>query len=203
MKISVWVLSTCIPSENRPCLPEVFATEAEARNGFKDRLREEWEYNGPELDESEWTPDAAKMPDGTVVHEWDERLRAAGATPLYLGGAGCRQPFPEQEEPEAINRAIAEAVNDEWGEWELTSHNIEINVPEINQAVVALRAVKAWHAAAPIGEIEAVEQAIGENFPQALVEEALRGPANADQAKDPSQSAHGNGLASKQKERIA
>lgn len=39
----IWVLSTCIPDENEPCLPSVFATEVEAEAEFTRIMRGEWD----------------------------------------------------------------------------------------------------------------------------------------------------------------
>ena len=86
--MKIWILFTCIPSESRPCWPEVFVDESEARATFEDRLREEWKYNGPEGD------------DGKL-------------------------PFPEDAELEEINDTIGEAAGAEWGEWQLSSHELE------------------------------------------------------------------------------
>lgn len=51
-KIKVWVLSTCVPGENEPCLPNVFASEAEAMAGFDEYMRDEWKANEPGDDET-------------------------------------------------------------------------------------------------------------------------------------------------------
>ena len=57
MSTSVWVLCTCVPEESRPCLPEVFATEAAARAGYDRALRDKWAAACPEDDET-----GARMP---------------------------------------------------------------------------------------------------------------------------------------------
>ena len=41
--ISVWVLCTCFPGEDAPCLPEVFGTYAEAHAAFRQAVHEEWD----------------------------------------------------------------------------------------------------------------------------------------------------------------
>lgn len=51
MKITVWVISTCIPGENMPSLPSVFGSETIARLEFDRLMRAEWESNAPENDE--------------------------------------------------------------------------------------------------------------------------------------------------------
>lgn len=70
MKIDVWVLSTCIPSECRPCCPEVFATEADAREEFMGAMREEWQYSGPCGDDGERLP----FPEGHAPEEINEMI---------------------------------------------------------------------------------------------------------------------------------
>ncbi|WP_439398549.1 hypothetical protein ACRQ5Q_14670 [Bradyrhizobium sp. PMVTL-01] len=47
-KVTVHVLSTCIPDENEPCLPSVFGTLAEAETQFAEFMRSEWEHNAPD-----------------------------------------------------------------------------------------------------------------------------------------------------------
>jgi hypothetical protein len=46
--VRVWVLSTCIPSEDKPCWPEVFFDEETARKRYDEAIREEWAANTPE-----------------------------------------------------------------------------------------------------------------------------------------------------------
>jgi hypothetical protein len=48
MKLPVWVLSTCIREEGRPCFPEVFTSEEAAHAAFDKHMREEWAINAPE-----------------------------------------------------------------------------------------------------------------------------------------------------------
>lgn len=50
-EITVWVLSTCIPEEARPCYPQVFATEAEAEASADRNMRDEWAAAAPSDDE--------------------------------------------------------------------------------------------------------------------------------------------------------
>jgi hypothetical protein len=50
--MKVWVLSTCIPDENEPCLPHVFASQAEADAALAQAMRDEWESNKPEDEET-------------------------------------------------------------------------------------------------------------------------------------------------------
>jgi hypothetical protein len=42
MKIPAWVLSTFTREESRPCFPQVFANEDDARKVFDEAMREEW-----------------------------------------------------------------------------------------------------------------------------------------------------------------
>lgn len=50
--MKVWTVSTCIPDERDPVIPEVFATEAEAIAFLERTMREEWEINAPEDEET-------------------------------------------------------------------------------------------------------------------------------------------------------
>lgn len=98
MKINVWVLSTCVPGESEPCLPSVFSTYAEAEAEAEKMMRSEWQYNGPEDEET------------------NEKL-----------------PYPEGGWEEA-HEAIKEATSDGdplWGQWEITSHEVEIEPPPL------------------------------------------------------------------------
>lgn len=88
MKIKVWVLSTCIPGAAEPCLPEVFGTEAEALAAFDERMRGEWEHNGPADDDGELVP--------------------------YPG------------DPVKAHDLIVSDARGEWGQWQLTSHKVEV-----------------------------------------------------------------------------
>lgn len=58
MKITVWIVTTCIPErgETEPCLPSVFATEAEALAYLDASLRSDWENNQPYDDEGNPKP---------------------------------------------------------------------------------------------------------------------------------------------------
>lgn len=46
--VRVWVLSTCVPSENDPCFPIVCGSEEEAEAEAIKALRAEWETHKPE-----------------------------------------------------------------------------------------------------------------------------------------------------------
>jgi hypothetical protein len=46
-------------------------------------------------------------------------------------------------------------------------------MPTKDERIQVLRMVQQWHRKAPIDELEVVERAIGENFPQAPVDEIL------------------------------
>lgn len=51
-KVRLWIVSTCIPERGEdPCLPNVFASEAEAEAYADEMLRAEWDSAG--IDESE------------------------------------------------------------------------------------------------------------------------------------------------------
>ena len=52
MSTKIWVLSTCIPGESRPCFPEVFTTDEAAQAGFDKAMREEWASAGVEQEET-------------------------------------------------------------------------------------------------------------------------------------------------------
>lgn len=64
-KAVVWVLCTCIPEENRPCLPSVHATEAAALAKFDELMRAEWDANKPE---SEETGEPLEYPGADTAH---------------------------------------------------------------------------------------------------------------------------------------
>jgi hypothetical protein len=77
MKIDIWVLSTC--AENRPCFPEVFSDEAQARQRFEEALREEWQHHGPCHDDGNLlpfpdTPESANiaLANNTLGEGWGE-----------------------------------------------------------------------------------------------------------------------------------
>ena len=60
MKFTVWVVSTCIPERGeKPCIPSVFGSEAEAEAYADEMLRDEWETNSPDDEE---TGEAAPYP---------------------------------------------------------------------------------------------------------------------------------------------
>jgi hypothetical protein len=44
--MKIWVLSTCIPDENEPCMPQVFISEEAAEAGFAEAMRGEWQVYG-------------------------------------------------------------------------------------------------------------------------------------------------------------
>lgn len=52
MKVKIWVLSTCVPDENEPCWPQVYASEEAAQKGFREAMESEWRSNGPEDEET-------------------------------------------------------------------------------------------------------------------------------------------------------
>ena len=46
MNAVIWVITTCIPEEDAPCYPDVFATEPECIAAYDRDMRSEWEANG-------------------------------------------------------------------------------------------------------------------------------------------------------------
>lgn len=48
MKTKIWVLSTCAPGSDEPCLPEVFTSAEAADARFAEWMQEEWEHFGAE-----------------------------------------------------------------------------------------------------------------------------------------------------------
>lgn len=50
MKKSVWVVVTCIPYDNEPCFPRVFASESAAEQYLDKTMRGEWADCGPHDD---------------------------------------------------------------------------------------------------------------------------------------------------------
>ncbi len=55
--MKVWIVSTCIPDRGeKPCIPDAFATEAEAEAFADKMLREEWDSHAPQDDEGEPLP---------------------------------------------------------------------------------------------------------------------------------------------------
>lgn len=94
MKITFWVLSTCIPERGeKPCHPQVFGSLTDAEAAADAALREEWTIHG-----------------------------------LFDEETGDLLPYPGNWR-EAHN-AIAKSIGDgSWGEWEITTHEIEIADP--------------------------------------------------------------------------
>jgi hypothetical protein len=91
MKITVWVVSTCIPERGaEPCQPLVFGTEAEAEVYADQMLRNEWE------EYADWNDDGDKQ-------------------------------LPYPGDWRAANDVLVRMVGDgSWGQWQITSHEIEI-----------------------------------------------------------------------------
>lgn len=92
MKIKVWVLSTCIPDENSPVFPSVFADFSAAEAYAEERLKEEWASRAPCDDEGE--------------------------------------PLPYPGDWKKANDHLS-AESPEWGQWEMTTHEIEVALPHI------------------------------------------------------------------------
>ena len=52
----IHILSTCIPMDGKPCIPEVFTTMEAAEAAADARLREEWEQHGTQDDDGNLLP---------------------------------------------------------------------------------------------------------------------------------------------------
>src|SRR5262249_451099 len=52
----LWILTTCIPSEQKPCQPLVFTCAESALAAFDQMMREEWQYNAPDDDGGNQVP---------------------------------------------------------------------------------------------------------------------------------------------------
>lgn len=72
MEIQVWVLSTCIPDDNEPCIPTVFGSAAAADKAFAEMMQAEWESNAPE-DEETCEPLPYPGDDHALAHEVMQR----------------------------------------------------------------------------------------------------------------------------------
>jgi hypothetical protein len=112
MKMTVWVLATCIPGEPEPCQPNVYGSRAAAEAGFDEMMRAEWDSNTPENDVME------PLPYPTLDEE---------------GRIG---------DPDAAQDALKEWLGNEWGRWQLTSHQIEMPVDDdkIREAILTTAA---------------------------------------------------------------
>lgn len=107
MKTKVWVLSTCAPGSDEPCLPEVFTSGASADARFAEWMKEQWEHFGAEDADS-----------------------------------GERAPFPS--DPLRAHEIML-SLNDmedkrRFGGWEITSHEIDVPVPQAFRDLVTLAA---------------------------------------------------------------
>lgn len=96
MKITVWVVSTCIPGEPEPSLPAVFGTDAAAEAYADEMMRGEWDSNGPRDEET------------------DELLPYPGDW------------WEAQDQIVAYQTEVGSDEDDIWGRWEITSHQVEI-----------------------------------------------------------------------------
>jgi len=66
MKVTVWVVSTCVPDEPDPCLPHVFGTAEAAQAHFAEMIKNEWDASPACDDDGEPVP----MPEDSVdAHE--------------------------------------------------------------------------------------------------------------------------------------
>lgn len=70
---TIWTLSTCIPNDAVPCIPDVYTDEASALAGFEAAMRGEWASNGPHDDDG-----PVPFPDGNP-HNALEMLEEATA----------------------------------------------------------------------------------------------------------------------------
>lgn len=63
--MKVWVLSTCVPNESEPCMPQVFTSEEKAEAAFEQTMRDEWasyeDWNG--FQNPVWPGDPRKAQD--------------------------------------------------------------------------------------------------------------------------------------------
>jgi hypothetical protein len=91
MKVPVWILSTCLREEGRPCLPEIYPNEEAAQKAFDVHMREEW---------AQWAP---------------------------FGEDGVTQTDYPGDPGEAMRR-MREYHGRDFGEWELTKHEIDASV---------------------------------------------------------------------------
>lgn len=118
MKIKIWVVSTCVPNETEPCLPSVHATEAEAEAYADKMLRAEWEANGPEdPDTGERKPYPGNWREAqTGIVEFTGALRTFGK--------------------------VGDETDDAWGQWEITSHQIEIDASPLTLPAATLKNIR-------------------------------------------------------------
>lgn len=56
MKITVWTFTSCIPQENNPVIPNLYASEAEAEADAERIMQSEWETHGTEDDDGNLDP---------------------------------------------------------------------------------------------------------------------------------------------------
>lgn len=93
--MKIWVLSTCIPDETDPMVPDVFGSEAEAIAHFDLMMRAEWETIQPE-DE-----------DGTLLE--------------YPGTPQEAHDIMDEYRAQYERDSHSEI----WGRWALTTHEVE------------------------------------------------------------------------------
>lgn len=118
MKITVWVVSTCIPENTEPCWPMPFGTEPEAEAHAEAQMREEWEVNGPRDSE---TDELLPYPG-----DWREA----------------------QDRIIAYRNATGSEDDDKWGQWQITQHEIEVGTspfPALEDAIGELAEAAAAH----------------------------------------------------------
>lgn len=111
MKTKIFVLSTCIPEDCKPCFPTVFTSPEAARAGFEEVMREEWQNNAPYGDDGEPLP----FPDSP------EEANAAMADAGDMWGEYELTPYeielPEPSESRAV-AALRRALPELQGELE-------------------------------------------------------------------------------------
>lgn len=137
MNITVWIVSTCVPGEAEPCQLCVFATEAEANAYADNMLRNEWDENGPEDDETgERKPYPGDWREAqTGIVEWLRGIHVFGS--------------------------VGDHTDDEWGEWQITSHEVEIG--GIDYKALARRLSDALLNVRPLGGSEMFAK-VGDEF---------------------------------------
>lgn len=110
MKVTVWVLSTCLPDEGLPQVVGVYGSEPEARAAFDETMRSEWESNGPYGEE---TGEELPYPgDPQEAHDLIDESRS------------------RTEESDGLSEV--------WGRYELSSHKVECAAPSIGAEVYSI-----------------------------------------------------------------
>jgi hypothetical protein len=120
----IWILTTCVPFDQQPCLPEAFSDATAALAAFDRRMREEWQYHGPLDDDCGRQPypgnpySAHEMMvaedndiQGTWGH-WQLTAHIVGGDGRELTTSrGCRIDDPESYNRHRIALEVQDAVN--------------------------------------------------------------------------------------------